>query len=450
MRIADFFQLAWRNLQRNRTRSLMTSLGVMIGVAALLALLGYGIGLQQNARGEFEALDLYNTLRVTSSPSLFQQSVAESDSLSYKTDWMVEDPIPLTDSLLHVIAQHPRVLAAYPELAFPVELEIGEREVVATAEAVPQAFEVIPAYQPQHGAFFSTPQDTALLIAPSMARRLGFEDPSTIVGQTLRITTASLNVQALVRSAPAMALGLRAMPIRKRYYQMRVAGVLPEDQLAVSGFLRVLVPLGYAKQMEKLTVFSTVDLLLNRSSTEGYPAARVHVADAEQFDAVVAAIEEHGVFVTALRDQFRQLERVFLLLDFALGIIGFIALIVATVGIINTMMMNVMERTREIGIMKAIGGAERDMQALFVVESASLGVLGGLAGILFGYVLMLLTEWGVNLYVQNLGLARLDIFQMPWWLVLGVLGVALLVSMMAGLFPARHAARIEPITALRQ
>lgn len=447
MRLADFFQLAWGNLQRNRTRSLMTGVGVTIGVAALLALLGYGIGLQRNAQSEFEALDLYNTLRVTSSPSPFQRN--ESDSTVHKTDWMAPALVALTDTLLDAIEHIPGVFAAYPELAFPVELEYDEREVVATAEAIPLNFGQMTAYQPGDGAFFSTAQDTALLIAPSMARRLGFEDPKEIVGKTVKVTTASLNVRALIRSASAMAFGLRAMPIRKTEYSMRIAGVLPEDRLAVSGFLRVLVPLEYAKQMEKITVFSTVDLLLSRAPDDGYPAARVHIADAERFDAIVASIEDEGVYVTALRDQFRQLERVFVLLDLALGIIGFIALVVATVGIVNTMMMNVMERTQEVGIMKAIGGDERDVQKLFIVESAAIGLLGGMAGLVLGYVLMVMAEWGVNQYLEGVGIARLDIFHMPWWLVLGVLGVALLVSMLAGVLPARRAARIEPIAALR-
>lgn len=448
MRLADFFQLAWGNLQRNRTRTVMTGVGVMIGVAALLALLGYGVGLQQNARSEFEALDLYNTLRVTSSPSMFQRG-AQADSAVQKVDWMTQSVTPITDDLLAEIESGNGVLAAFPELAFPVELEYDEREVVATAEAIPQAFADIAAYQPGAGTFFTTSQDSALLIAPSMARRLGFEQPEEIVGKKVMVTTASLNVRALIRSASAMAFGLRAMPIRKSYYEMEIAGVLQEDRLAVSGFLRVLVPLEYAKRMEKLTVFSTVDLLLSRAPNNGYPAARVHISDASRFDEIVAGIEEKGVYVTALRDQFRQLERVFVLLDLALGIIGFIALVVATVGIINTMMMNVMERTQEVGIMKAIGGDERDVQKLFIVESAAIGLLGGMAGLVLGYGLMLAAEWGVNQYLQGIGIARLDIFQMPWWLVLGVLGVALLVSTLAGLLPARRAARIEVIAALR-
>ncbi len=448
MRFDDLIRLAFANLRRNRSRSLMTLVGVLIGVAALLTLLSYGAGLQRSARSEFNALELYNTFRVTSSPNPINGM--EDVAFQAKTTWLdTVAAVPITDSLLQVIAQLEGVLAAYPEIAFPVEVEKGEREVVATVEAVPMRFGDLAAYQPSVGAFFTAETDSALLIAPSMARRLGYDPAEAAVGDTVVMTTASLDLIALRVAAPMIAQGLAPLPIRKHNVPMRVAGLLSEDEQTVSGFVRVLMPLETARQMKKITFFSTLDLLLTRSTGEGYAAARVQLKDAAAHARVRQEIEDMGVFTTSFREQFARLDKLFLIADLALGIIGFIALLVATIGIANTMMMNVMERYREIGVMKAVGGDESDLQKLFVVESGTLGVLGGVLGLVVGWLLNQGIGFAVNTYLSQYGVPPLDLFYVSLPMVLGILAVALLVSLVAGLAPARRAARIEPIEALR-
>ncbi len=447
MRFSDLVRLALGNLRRNASRSLLTGTGVAVGVAALLTLLAYGAGLQQNARGEFEALDLYNTLRVTSQPNPFgalgdfaYRDLAAPDTLP---------EVPVTDSLLRVIAALDGVLAAYPEVVFPAKLEANTREVVGNAEAIPMDFARLSAYQPTTGQFFETARDSALLIAPTMAARLGFDPPESIVGDTVTLVTASLDVRAMQASVQAMSMGLGSVPLREHRYRLRVAGLLPEDGQPVSAFFRMLLPLDVARRLQKVTFFSTIDLLLRRSGTSGYAAARIQLADADAHASVRNAIESMGVHADSFRDQFSQLERIFTIVDLALGIIGIIALLVATIGIANTMMMNVMERRREIGVMKAVGGDERDVQRLFVVEGGALGLLGGAAGVLAGLALMLLIQAGVSAYLATRDLPDVRVFAVSASMVAGVLLVALVVSLLAGLVPARRAARLEPVEALR-
>jgi putative ABC transport system permease protein len=451
MRPVDLVSLAFANLKRNRVRSAMTLVGVAIGVAALAALLAYGAGLQRTARGEFEALELYNMLRVTSQPNplgaagdvaFLPQEPFDLDSLP--------PPVALTDSLIEVLQGLDGVFAAYPEIVFPVRLKAGGgRAVVASAEAVPMAFGLLPAYRPQAGAFFSGPADSTLLLAPSMARRLGFDPPGSIVGDTLVVSTATLNVRALRRGNPGATFGMLAPPVVYRVYRLRVAGLLPEDGQALSGLFRIVVPLELAKGLRKITFFSTFDLLMRGASTGGYTAVRVHLADPEAYAAVRRALRERGLYVTGFRDQFARLERLFLVLDLALGIIGFIALLVATIGIGNTMMMNVLERTAEIGVMKAVGGDEGDLQRLFLIESATIGLLGGVAGLGAGWGITALLGAFVDRYLHGLGLSGIDVFYLPPWMAGGILALAVVISLAAGFVPARQAARVEPIRALR-
>lgn len=450
MRFADLFRLALANLRRNRSRSVMTLVGVMIGVAALTALLAYGAGVQQNARSEFNRLELYNTLRLTSAPSPFD-SFSQFGGAAPRTSSRPDSlpPVPLTDSLLQVIEQMDGVLAAYPEFVFPVQLRANGREASASAEAIPMTFATIPLYQPTTGAFFSAATDTALLMAPAMARRLGYENPADIVGQEVIIKTITLNFSQMQRLGSSLTFGLTSMPLDTHHQPIRVAGLIGEEDQPLSGFLRVLLPLERAKTMRKITFFSTLDLLLNTSVPGGYAAARVQLEGDAALEPVRQAIEQKGVYVSAARDQFKQLERLFVIMDLALGIIGFIALLVATIGIANTMMMSVMERTREIGVMKAVGGEEGDLQRLFLVEGAMLGLIGGVAGLLFGWGIVSLIQAGVDYYLHRLAIPSVDVFHLPVWMIGAILGVALLVSLLAGLAPARRAARIEPIDALR-
>lgn len=449
MRFADLARLAAGNLLRNRARTLLTLAGVAVGVGALLTLIGYGAGLQNNARGEFERLELYNTLRVTSRPDplggageiAFQTRTAERDTVR---------EVPLTDSLVARIADLPGVLAAYPEVVFPVQVRTQSREVIANAEAVPQAFERIAAYRPADGAFFASPADTAVIMSASMAERLGFSPPASAVGDTVELVSATLDLGALRASAAAFGMGLTTLPFREQTYRVRVAGLLDDDGQQVSSFFRILLPMGFARSMEKITFFSTLDLLMRRSQAAGgYAAVRVQLGDPQAHTAVVDSLDAAGVYASSLRDQFAQLERLFTLMDLALGIVGLIALVVATLGIANTMLMSVMERRREIGVMKAVGGDEGLLQRLFLTESALVGLIGGAAGVALGYAGMGLIQFAVGTYLDARSLPAIPVFYTTAGMVAAVLGVALLVSLLAGWIPARRAARVEPVEALR-
>jgi putative ABC transport system permease protein len=160
-------------------------------------------------------------------------------------------------------------------------------------------------------------------------------------------------------------------------------------------------------------------------------------------------LDAMGVYTTSFRRQFERLDTLFFVLDVALGVIGSIALIVAVLGVANTILMNVRERTREIGIMMAVGGDAQDLQRLFVVESGALGALGGAAGLLAGAVLTAALDGGINLYLSDLGVPPVTVFDASVPAAVAIWGGAVLVSLLAGVVPARRAARIEPAEALR-
>jgi putative ABC transport system permease protein len=116
---------------------------------------------------------------------------------------------------------------------------------------------------------------------------------------------------------------------------------------------------------------------------------------------------------------------------------------------VNTLLMAILERRREIGIMKAIGASDRDVQVIFFSEAAVMGLVGGLLGVSFGWALGRAINFGTNLYLRQLEMPPENLWSSPWWLLAGAVVFAIAVSILSGLFPAARAAKLEPVEALR-
>jgi ABC-type antimicrobial peptide transport system permease subunit len=183
---------------------------------------------------------------------------------------------------------------------------------------------------------------------------------------------------------------------------------------------------------------------------EGYDRLRIKASSLSDAVQIVAELEEHGFRVESLRMVLENINRAMVVLQTMLGSIGTLALLVASIGIANTMVMAVYERTREIGILKAIGASPGDIRRLFVAESSFIGLVGGVAGTVLG--------WLLGLGLNRLILAILRWQEMPvrgtffvvnGWLVVLALAFATVVGLLSGLYPASRAARLDPIEALR-
>jgi ABC-type antimicrobial peptide transport system permease subunit len=149
---------------------------------------------------------------------------------------------------------------------------------------------------------------------------------------------------------------------------------------------------------------------------------------------------------TAIKQQLA----IFNILGAILGGIGGIALIVAAVGVINTMIMAILERTREIGVMRAVGAKRSTISLLFTFESSILGLMGGLVGIFLGYVLTLIGNPLINNQLKGNGIKSANILSLPPWLIISVVVGTTIIGTLAGLYPARKAAKLDPVESLRR
>jgi putative ABC transport system permease protein len=160
-----------------------------------------------------------------------------------------------------------------------------------------------------------------------------------------------------------------------------------------------------------------------------YLTVSVRVQDPKYVQSVEDSVKKMGFAAFSILDATKSLRQFFAVLDLFLGIFGSLALAVASIGIVNTLVMAILERRREIGIMKAIGASDADVKLLFFAEAGAMGVLG--------------------IYLRRQQLPPEQIWFVPWWLVVFAVGFALIISLLSGWYPAGRAARLDPVQTLR-
>ncbi len=471
MNFLDMTSLAFSNLWHTRLRSFLTVLGVVIGIGALTSMVSFGTGMQKNITDAFTRNDLFTSMNVTSG-QINLEEMMEGD-LSGIADMMNETPEPLTDSILQAIRQLEGVEIAFPDETYAGKLMINGREKEQVIQPFPAA---MSRYNPYNdllaGEFYSSDSSQSVVIRwetlkdlglvvdhPDLAYTLSRKDSlegtrivpaDSVIGQKISVSTVTIN-----RNVPASPLGLLLQPdfepFRETSREYNICGILrPRDQFSFDRFRGgLMVPAATARSVPRLN-FSSIWDVLSGDRREGiYSSIYVRVADMGELSVVRQKIEAMGVSVFAIADELQEIKRAFLIVDSLLGAIGTVALIIAALGIINTMLMSILERTREIGIMKSVGGSENEIKYIFFVEAACIGLVGGIFGLGLGWLVSRIANQVMNSIAIPQDQGYVDLFYFPVWLVLGAVGFSILISLAAGLYPAMRAARIDPVRALR-
>lgn len=181
----------------------------------------------------------------------------------------------------------------------------------------------------------------------------------------------------------------------------------------------------------------------------GYSSVWIDVTDKNQVDTVLIEIGKLGYGAAAGKEEIDTQATVFTIIGAVLGGIGGIALLVAAIGVINTMVMATLERTREIGIMRAIGATKKTVRRLFTVEAGVLGLMGGVFGVILAYGFAIGLNQLLNKQLEESGITDRNIVSIAPAIALAVIGITTLIGMIAGRLPARRAANMDPVEALR-
>lgn len=454
MRFADGLGFAWDSLRKRRLRSFLTSAGVMIGIGALVSMISFGKGMQRNVTRAFRASDLFTTLMVM--PGGAAEPGQDPDRPGTRRPAAKErtarPEAVLDDAAVAEIAGIPGVLMAYPDVGFPAMVEFEGQSEFRLVQIVPAAAVAAQAPKIKWGRAYADDGENGIVVSQGFLRRLGTSDPAAAVGRTVRITSVSLDLGRLATLDLGALLSGQASPVARETYAFPVLGVMEaeafgeEGRLAPSG---LMIPPGPAERIKRLPFSSVWDLFRMRGGRAGYSAVTVKIGSLGDLDRVRTQVHDRGWATFALADQFDQITRAFYFMDMILAAVGMIAIVVAALGIVNTMVMSILERTREIGVMKAVGASDRDIRRIFFFESGAIGLAGGAAGCLLGWATSLVINRVVNIFLARQGVPAIDYFAFPVWLFIGAVGFAILISLASGIYPARRAARVDPVVALR-
>jgi putative ABC transport system permease protein len=233
--------------------------------------------------------------------------------------------------------------------------------------------------------------------------------------------------------------------------QLKIVGVTDLDPENMRGPTRakVFLPLKLAESLHIMQPTDLREISRAGSNQPVYSSISVRVKNPAQVQLVEDAIKKKGFGTFSILDASRGLQQVFKVLYAFLGIFGSLALIVSSIGIVNTLVMAILERRREIGIMKAIGASDGDVKKLFFAEAGAMGILGGIVGVVLGWAIGQLINFGTNIYLKSQSFPPEHFWAVPWWLVALAIAFSFVVSLVSGLYPAGRAAKLDPVQALR-
>jgi len=252
------------------------------------------------------------------------------------------------------------------------------------------------------------------------------------------------------QSEDAQAESMPSFNLLPRQLKLKVVGIVTSEpnRGLRQGRTPVFLPIVLA---ESLNMIQAGDLrnILRPTQNKTYIALIVRVAKSKAVPQVEEEIKKQGFGAFSIVDASAGLRKFFWFLDMFLGIFSSMALAVASLGIVNTLVMAILERRREIGIMKALGASDGDVKRIFFVEAGSMGVLGGALGVGLGWAIGRVINLATNFYLRQQDFRPENFWVVPWWLVAFALGFSVFVSLVAGLYPASRAAKLDPVQALR-
>jgi putative ABC transport system permease protein len=466
MKAGDLGELALRNLREALLRNSLTTLGIAVGVASLVAMLSLGVGLQELATKRLSNSGLFDTVIVMSKsglrgfgrPSEPPRRAADGSDQSKEPSRASRVSPPLDDAAREALQKLPNVVEVYPQIRFPTEVRFAGKPYATMVAGIPDSARGNGAFDGISGNFFSGGNVDEAILQSEFAKDLS-DQPSSLIGKDLVLRYAER--QALGRQAAGAGSssaaensdnGSGGFSVVPREKNLRIVGIVDTEPAAGFGGIgsgRVLIPLAVAETLRAAQLNDLRDVVRGANGKTTYASLTVRAKSPSQVEKIESAIKEKGFSTFSLLDATRNLRIFFTIFDSLLGIFGSLALAVSTLGIINTLVMAILERRREIGVLKALGAADRDVKQLFFAEAGVMGLMGGILGVGIGWVIGRAVTFGTNVYLRQQDLPPAHVFSVPLWLILGGIVFSVVVSLVAGLYPASRAARLNPVEALR-
>ena len=427
MTLGDQFCTAFKNVGRHKMRSALASMGVVVGSVTIVVLVSLASGVRQQINRQFASIGMD---RITVAPygngrgfgpggGFGPRGFGPAVNVERKKIITAQD----VDRWKHLSG----VTQVFPEVNLPgsVDLQLkwnGTNEAVRLASIEPGSVTLFQEPPEPVAGSLDLPESGAIVLSQATAQDLGVASNgfAGFIGQ---------NVEAVLRTSRG----------ETRSFPLRVQGITQErshdiqisvaDRIAMKGWW-----------------FNSTNTL----ETEGYNYVTIRSADVPRATTLTAQLRQEGFQVQSLEFVVTAANRIVTVITMMFTLVGCIALLVATIGITNTMVMAIYERTREIGILKAMGASRGEIRQMFMMEAGCIGLIGGLIGLAFGWLAGLALNQLIEIYLKYRDLPmRGSFFVVTLTLALGVILFATFIGLVAGLLPAQRAAKLDPLQALR-
>lgn len=455
MKLSDILFMAVRNLWRRKLRTFLTILGVIIGTASIVVMVSLGIGMDESFKQQLERMGSLNIITVD------PYYVGDPRS-GINT---IERPV-LDDKAITAMSNIPHVEAVMPIMETWIKLVsnkyIAYAGIVGTDISVLEKFD----FTTSEGRLPTAADINAVVVGSDIPRQfynpkaMGYygygysEEPVVDVMNDKLELTFDTSYGEKMNSGWGGSGGNQKPP---KLYKINCVGILEEsygDDRNYKVYMDINLYRKLVKDNEKNQRSSgSHDYYMGTSNLqEGYQLAKVKVSNINKVDEVQEKINELGFGTYSLADIRKSMQEQSRTIQMILGGIGAVSLFVASLGITNTMIMSIYERTKEIGIMKVLGCRLNDIRKTFLVEAAVIGLLGGALGIGLSYASSLVLNYFAQgasggMFIPVYGQTKISVI--PPWLALASIGFASCIGLISGLYPAQRAMKLSALDAIR-
>ena len=395
MKFIDGLKLALSNLSRTKFRTFLTTLGVVIGISAIVLFVSLGMGLQEITANQIASIDALTTLTVTQTPE----------------SAMMQAGPTITEDSISKMKAIPGVVNVSESVTTPANAVFGQTSSGAILFGVKKENAASEIGSLKQGRYIGS--DDEVVISEALANSFS-SDTAGLIGKNITIK--------ILKDGDDANFETVNLPLK-------IVGIDSNDTTN--------------------TVFASYEKIYVAGGFDKISSAKIKAKSRKDVDNIKLEVEKMAFTVTTIKDLIDQIDKVFLLVQIILALIGSIGLLVSSLGIINTMTISLLERTHEIGIMKAIGASNHDIRCLYYMESGLIGLFGGGLGVLIAVAIGKLFNFIFNLIANGTG-QHYNLFITPVNFSLCMIAFAILVSLASGVYPAFRAKRLSPMDALRQ
>ena len=448
MKISDLIMMSVRSLWRRKLRTFLTILGVVIGASSIILMLSLGIAMDRNFKEQLAGMQSLTVIEV------------------YPNNWDDPNAPKLDDKAIQTISTLPGVQKVIPNRSLQAYLRFGKyatRWQVEIRGLSPDEMEAL-GYKVAQGRLFTGEDKNSILLGQELCRefvKAGQEinwrnppPPMTFnVGEDILKMDIGQYEGGDVNEPLTDSQG-NHVEVPKQI-KVTVLGLFGEEDWENS--YSAVIPLEIFNKLKEEQERYNKQLYGEekpfKQEDNQYGNLRVKVIDEEHVMSVQEAINEAGYRASSPMEYLNEMKKASNSIQIMLGGIGAISLVVAAIGITNTMMMSIYERTKEIGVMKVIGARLTDIKKMFLVEALVIGALGGLVGVIFSYLLSyILNKFGPQIAGEMfamLGGGGGSVSVIPPWLAGAALLFSTIIGLLAGYFPARRAMGLSALTAIK-